>query len=426
MEKNSKFLYLESLRGFACLMVFFTHFGVFFLPYLVAGPRFLPWLVQHIKMDPANTPTFFWSEWFQTTPLQFLVSGQFAVSIFFILSGFVLTYKFVDKDFSQNHLAIVSAVIKRPLRLFPMCFISVVATILLVHNDLMWLMEWRIDQGIIDSNANPNVVWKWMDYTITPWFLIDHSFSGLINDVLWTLRIELIGSLYSFLFVLFFSRKNIRWVAYPLAIYWFMFSYFEFFIFGILLADIIKNKIVQIHKTPGPVKFLCLIIGIYLASFPSLADPSYLKDTIFYPLTFLPNFNTTGFNIAAIYSAVPIFFVVLSSRRLMSLLEIKPLIFMGKISFAFYVMHIIVIKSLGAFILLSLSDYSDPVRFSVAFVSVLSISIILSIAMTYLVDSPTIKATTQLGRFIHTLLSKLSAHLRGQRMVDHSSPRVGD
>ncbi|WP_019915138.1 acyltransferase family protein [Paenibacillus sp. HW567] len=77
---DSKLLYLNGLRGVAALVVVFSHYTLSFFPALHTGNT----------SDVYNSFELFVSG----SPLNVFYNGSFAVFIFFILSGFVLSYKY--------------------------------------------------------------------------------------------------------------------------------------------------------------------------------------------------------------------------------------------------------------------------------------------------------------------------------------------
>jgi len=81
----SKNLSLEGLRGLAALAVFSCHFLYVFFPYLARGRT----------VDQSGfVPLWHWETWFARAPFTLLYNGDFAVAVFFVLSGYVLTRKF--------------------------------------------------------------------------------------------------------------------------------------------------------------------------------------------------------------------------------------------------------------------------------------------------------------------------------------------
>jgi len=106
--------YLESLRGIAALVVVFAHYAVGFYPALFWPGADHAHTAGNVEFLIAGTP------------LNVLYNGDFSVSIFFVLSGFVLSYKFFKDRTSDVLLAPLVA--KRYVRLLvPVLFSNVLA-----------------------------------------------------------------------------------------------------------------------------------------------------------------------------------------------------------------------------------------------------------------------------------------------------------
>lgn len=95
-----KITYLDGLRGAAALVVVIAHFLQVFLPSMFeARPQ-----VSHFAFD----------QWIPRTPLNLLFNGNFAVCLFFVLSGFVLSLRF----FRYRRRSVVAAsLLRRHFRL---------------------------------------------------------------------------------------------------------------------------------------------------------------------------------------------------------------------------------------------------------------------------------------------------------------------
>lgn len=101
----SKINAAESIRGLACMAVVFSHLSLTFYPYL------------H-NFEKVKTSGSVFIDWLHHSPLGFLYSGTGAVFVFFVLSGFVLSYAILSKD--NAVIKIKSMTLKRYPRLaFP-------------------------------------------------------------------------------------------------------------------------------------------------------------------------------------------------------------------------------------------------------------------------------------------------------------------
>jgi hypothetical protein len=96
--RGRRLVYLESIRGIAALAVVFNYVIVAFVPAIYATQRTLPILIRILLASPASL----------------LINGAFAVRIFFILSGFVLSLSYFRKKQAR---VLTAAVSRRYLRL---------------------------------------------------------------------------------------------------------------------------------------------------------------------------------------------------------------------------------------------------------------------------------------------------------------------
>ncbi len=200
-------------------------------------------------------------------------------SVFFILSGFVLSLPYFGSE-AKEMPELLAAMVKRPIRL-----VGLVAATMIVS---MVLMRSHLDYSAQLSNVTGSTWLTQYDVPPTSWMhfardLITDPFgSGVVyNAPLWTILFELIGSYITFLFLLLFRRSKLRWFAYLIVGLQFIHSFYIGFIFGIFCADLWKNHSPWIEQIEG-LRLLVvplLLSGIYLASFESYLDPAYSKFT---------------------------------------------------------------------------------------------------------------------------------------------------
>ncbi|MDR3419615.1 MAG: acyltransferase [Nevskia sp.] len=172
--RNGKLIQLEAGRGIAALVVVVGHF--------LYG------------LDPQGTLLGF-------IPMPagfYLLNGKGAVTFFFVLSGFVLTFRlFNNPDWAE----IANASIKRYFRLTPAIAVSVLLSWLLFHFDLYHYRpvgaltrHWTATNGgVYEGLAAPTFGTAAYD----AFFGVYRGWS-LFNSALWTMRIELLGSYLSF------------------------------------------------------------------------------------------------------------------------------------------------------------------------------------------------------------------------------------
>jgi peptidoglycan/LPS O-acetylase OafA/YrhL len=162
-----KLMELEALRGVAAVIVLFHHF------LLVVAPRLHG---RNFPDDPIALVR---------TPLFALVNGSAAVAIFFVLSGFVLTFHAMEKrDWGQ----LLAGVAKRWPRLVPLvALVNVLSAIFLMlglYHDHSWFGASLFKPGtsVIGSALIEGV------------FSTFFTGSTHFNAALWTMHYELFGS----------------------------------------------------------------------------------------------------------------------------------------------------------------------------------------------------------------------------------------
>jgi peptidoglycan/LPS O-acetylase OafA/YrhL len=299
---------LEGLRGIAAFAVVVFHFLGLFYPPLRIPDEHSNKLVQFIAKSPLNV----------------FYSGSFAVSVFFVLSGFVLSYKFFK---TKDREIIISTALKRYLRLA----IPITFSILIVY------ICSKIYPGYAFSAAQDPKILAALYEGLIRCFLAP---STKYNPVIWTMHYELLGSFMVFGFCLIFGGRRNRIFGYLFVMIFFWSTYYFSFLTGILLSDLhvsygnyIKNRYLKV---------LLLSLALFLGSYPALYDPKIISTTIY---SFL-SFNSVK-NIFIIYQstgATLLLMVLMNSATLSKLFSFRVFSFMGKISFSVYLLHLIVFE----------------------------------------------------------------------------------
>lgn len=325
---NKRIEQLDSIRGLAALAVLFSHipYFAFSLPYLTY--RALVWIG--------------------------LNDGHSSVMLFFILSGFVLSIPFLKKD-KVNYLPYV---IKRFFRIYiPYLFAITFAIVLsqvFLNKEVSSIGDW-------------NLLWN---NSISFRLIIDHllflgnyhtnAFDGVIWSLIHELRISLIFP-FVVLLIKRFNWKVIIFICVILSsiselnsIYSFQESngyntdyfktmqYSAFFLFGSLIAKY-KNNLVQIYrKKHFLVKCALLFISLFLFKFSNFIL------LFLYEITGL-ELLSIHFNALAEYGVsfgcIGIIISAIGSVRLEKALLFKPFLFLGKISYSLYLLHLPILLS---------------------------------------------------------------------------------
>jgi peptidoglycan/LPS O-acetylase OafA/YrhL len=172
---GKKLAELESLRGIAAVVVLFHHFLLNFAPHLHG---------RDFPDDPIALVR---------TPLFALINGSAAVAVFFVLSGFVLTYRAMQKrDWIQ---LIVGAAKRWPRLVLLVSTVNILSGIFLalglyVHQDRGWLNQENY-AGATEFMRGISV----LRYALREGMFVTfvHGDASL-NAAIWTMHYELFGS----------------------------------------------------------------------------------------------------------------------------------------------------------------------------------------------------------------------------------------
>ena len=193
--------YLDGLRGVAAVLVFFCH-------YTENNFRSLtPSYGLGLEPDPELYRVASADAWVQLPFLRVIFSGRPMVHIFFVISGFVLSYKPVRalhaRDTDRCYAALASSTFRRAFRLFGPCVVS--TFIVLCLRQMGYLTPAK------DTLAEE--FWKWKGavfHQITwPWAW-DRDLRPAYDIHLWTIPIEFAHSMLLFLVLLMLSRVKLR------------------------------------------------------------------------------------------------------------------------------------------------------------------------------------------------------------------------
>jgi peptidoglycan/LPS O-acetylase OafA/YrhL len=355
--------YLESLRGLAAFIVVLNHFVLAFYPALYFGAS-----------EPVHTENGV-EVFLSGTPLNLLYNGSFAVSLFFILSGFVLTYKFFKDRTLPVYL--IPLTVKRYVRLLPPVFISILLSFILLRFSLLsnqpaaiitrsgWL------RGYLQFG--PNLLTALYESFIGSFFRHQSTYNG----VLWTMTFEFFGSLLVFLFVALFRNEKRRYLVYVLALALLRHRPYGAFILGVLLCDFITLRPdLFAQKRYTAFYFILLGAGLFLGSYP-VGRP--VEGTM-YAFMKLPviarSYNVLGAGL--------VLFALLNLPSLQDVLSRGVFVFLGKISFSLYILHFLLISSLGCAVFCFVAPHlSYHAAFLVMFLATMPVILIASF-LTYL------------------------------------------
>ncbi|KAI5202225.1 hypothetical protein E4T42_05281 [Aureobasidium subglaciale] len=344
--------YLDGMRGFAALMVYVLHHQL--------------WAHEFMDRKLENAFGFNGEHYFAALPFvrNFITGGHYAVGIFFVVSGYVLSAKplmcIQAGDFVLLGDNLGSSVFKRWFRLY----IPIVVTTLGI------VFMWHIFG--ISANLRPQ---RTLSAELYFWYNEFKSFTWILNSSppiwftynphTWTIPLEFKGSLVVYVALTAFARctRTARLCCELALIFYFIWivdgMYFALFAGGLFLCDLdllaAKDELpawMDRHLKPhSTIIFqVMLVASLYLGGVPSFSKEmadlrispgwgllSYLKPEAVFDYKWFYNFWAAIFLVASV-PRVPSF---------KNFFETRFCQYLGRISFMFYLVHGPVMSTLG-------------------------------------------------------------------------------
>ena len=302
---NTKLGYLEGIRGIAALIVVIWHYVLYFYPPL------------------ANTSDLSFKEFFYyntheqilmlaaETPLCLFFHGQASVRLFFVLSAFVLTYKFFK---TKNYEYLSAGAIKRYFRLLGPVVFSLFITYILVNLSLV-------------GNIFIATEFEFKQFLKESFWGIFVNGSSPQNPPLWTMAYEFFGSMLVFSVAALFAKYKRRWIIYLILVLLFHKTHYLAFVFGMILSDYFTSE-------------------LYLKYQKRISNP---KTIVFLLIVSLFLYTISGVR-QQIWGSAIFIFCVLHSEVLKKFFSHNVFLFLGKISFSMYVMHAVILSSFSYYL----------------------------------------------------------------------------
>lgn len=329
-EVMTRYEELDSLRGLAALIVLMGH-------YLMVYPAY-----ANYQYDSNSSYMIYL---FKETPLRlFFSSGNECVTLFFVLSGFVLYLSVNSANFHYS-----TYLIKRLFRIYMPYLVAIsvaiLAKLLLSHIDLPFITNWFSKS------------WTSLD---TPSLLMEHLLfigqynTDAYNNVIWSLvhemRISIIFPVLIFLFVRKKLIYSLFWLfvlifSSTLCLYLFgssveitgillSFHYSTLFLMGAILAKYRYELFAYTLKMKKPVKIV-LLLGAIIC---------FMYEGIIGEVELLNNYIFRDYVVSC--GACMFIIMSVSSKRISTALRSRLLTLLGKISYSLYLYHLISLFSL--------------------------------------------------------------------------------
>lgn len=184
-EQKDRIGYIDGLRGLACIFVLLHHFILAFYPAAMSGNE----AVKHMEGQTEL--------WFSQSPLAFFVTGDLWVSVFCLVSGYVIAAKTFRMRDEREHAAFL---IKRYPRLaLPVFAVSVFVQIMLWTGAFWnlpaseltgssWLSDFYVSRGGIGD--------LFFDSFVNTWFV---GMTTRYSNAFWMLNQLFLGSFVAYL-----------------------------------------------------------------------------------------------------------------------------------------------------------------------------------------------------------------------------------
>lgn len=323
---------------------------------------------------------------------QFVHAGRLAVCLFFILSGFVLSRRFLGVE--GKKWALIAAVIKRPFRLLGVVWFTVI----------LGLLVNSFTKDIPISQYGKTWTQFVIDFFVSPF-----STGAIYNGVLWTIHWELWGSMLVFAALLFCNTfpKYLRLLIFSVILILNIHNFYGAFMIGVIIADIHRNfywsKLVKYRNIlSGLMIFICIATYIMYSS-PSLDAKAtvYINDGL------------------RMVGAIEIFILVmLNTSFIRYALEWQPVNFLGNISYSFYAIHALIIITIAETIDTVLKRY---LQYDTAFFCTILITLPMIIFIAWLmdkyIDKPSIRVADWIAkRAVSIIMPKVA--MRGLKIKE--------
>lgn len=348
VNSSQRLEYLDSVRGIAAMMVVVYHF--------------IGWN---------------WTDYTKYHVASMVFNGSDAVSLFFVLSGFVLSYKYFHSDREIN---MGNYIYKRIMRLYPAFIFTIMV------NYLYWNKEALFAGDFIP--VLKDALWKneqhlWEELTMVR---LAHKF--YIPG--WTLGVEMALSLVVPLMV-YAGRQNIKMIWWLIPVSIIMGNYFSMFAvhfaLGMLLAyyypqiktyDFSKSKYWKYRYLIGLAVFLLYSIRHIERIIP-------FGNTYDYIAGFL---KIDMFHYTGVASALILIFII-NNKKAQNFLTNGLWLYLGKISYGVYLAHWLIVVHVMKYWDHYISLFSNfYVGFFCLLLIVIGATIIFATIMYYFIEKP--------------------------------------
>lgn len=362
--EQKRIRWIDGLRGVASLFIVFHHFIMGYYPAAYRGGEAIAHIAGDVEAD------------FSQSPLAFFAIGDLWVSVFCLVSGFVISYQVFQmteaKQFSKSLLK------RYPRLMLPVFALSAIVFVML-HLNLFfngsasvlsgseWLAQFYQDKTTISDLIFSSIADTWIV-----------GMSTLYSNAFWMLADLFAGSFMAYILAAMERGMNGRMLYVYIGVvvvYLSTNSRLSAFALGVLIAYIVKRFGERIEKH----KKGCIIVGIIMAVAAVIlgAYPvAYAPTNAYQILNHLPD-RLNPYYFYHMIAAALIVMAIYLLKPLAKFLSLKPFLFLGKISYSIYLVHIPVLFSLSAWLLITFMSKTGNYNASAWWMFAISMLVIL-------------------------------------------------
>ncbi|WP_027377049.1 acyltransferase family protein [Kaistella palustris] len=295
-----------------------------FIPALTGYRAVAAWMIFVLHFFPFNNPLA--PDYLKS----FVREWHIGVDMFFVLSGFLITFRYFD----QQPMDFRKYMVNRFARIYPMYFLVTLAvfTAFYLQNNL-WNMEKMVEAVL--------------SFTLTKAFFQKYFFTAGISQG-WTLTLEELFYVTAPFYFILLRKRSYWFFILPVGIFLFglflkdisqipqnawgfmqkniSYYIFEFFT-GILLAILVKNRSDLRHKIKGATWFGCCFILLFLLSLPThYQNSDWVK--------------AGAAVVLSVFGIAPLLWgLIFEDTAIARFLSTKYMVLLGKSSYIFYLIH---------------------------------------------------------------------------------------
>jgi peptidoglycan/LPS O-acetylase OafA/YrhL len=381
-----RMVFFDGLRGVAALGVVLSHLVQHFYV-----PLYAPEAEDRINLLIASTP------------LTAFYNGQFSVWIFFVLSALVLSAS-VDRD----NFPLVATMVRRYVRL-TLPILAVTFLILVIAHAGLMATELVVDSAPLAAGLYPPDFAPGLGYWLTN-SLFGIYITGMsdFENVLWTMKVEIWGSLYVFVLWRFTRSRKLRMGICAISFLALnalpdhsSFQGLALFPIGVLIYDIAKNSFAEHRGWSLPtwgglaVLFLGILFGAWRVKEPAIPGADVIAQGLHAILPFIKMNRGEAQQLGAVL----VVFAVAMTPVLQRALSTLPFRFLGAVSFPLYLCHVPIMATVGCVVFaLSYSAWNTEIAALITVLATTCVALGVASLLTLAVERPSIRLSHAAGR----------------------------